>query len=80
MIKLRRWPQDYPQEEQEMTTTIENQEQRPVMTLAEVSKYLGCDPRTVGKAVEDGTIKSVKIGKRVLVLRAPLEQMLRGEA
>ena len=53
---------------------------KPVMTVAETSKYLGCDPRTVGKAIEDGTIKSVKIGRRVLVLRAPLEQMLRGEA
>lgn len=66
-----------------MSTTAENAEKtttRPVMTLAEVSKYLGCDPRTVGKAVEEGTIKSVKIGRRVLVLRAPLEQMLRGEA
>lgn len=65
-----------------MSTTHEADQlaEKPIMTVAETGRLLGCDARTVSRAIEDGTIKSVKIGRRILVLREPLMRMLRGEA
>lgn len=60
-------------------TAIQNTAEKPVLTLAETGNIMGLDHRTVSKAIEDGTIKAVKIGRRTLVLREPLMRMLRGE-
>ena len=61
--------------EMTMTTT-----QKPVLSIAETGRLLDLDPRTVSKAIEDGTIKAIRLGKRTLVLREPLMKMLNGEA
>ena len=45
---------------------------RPVMTVAETSKMLGTDPRTISKAIENGTVQAIRIGRRTLVLARPL--------
>lgn len=73
-------PEDYPQEDEMTAENKTETEIRPVMTVAETSKMLGADPRTISKAIENGTIQAIRIGRRTLVLRAPFEAMLRGEA
>ncbi|WP_448071890.1 helix-turn-helix domain-containing protein [Georgenia yuyongxinii] len=40
-----------------------------VITRKEVAEALGVDPRTVTVGIEDGTIPSVKIGRRVVIPR-----------
>lgn len=64
-----------------MTTTNQatTAAEKPIMSAAETSRLLGCDVRTVSKAIENGTIKAIKIGRRTLVLREPLMRMLNGE-
>lgn len=56
-----------------MTTTT-----KPTMSVREASELLDLDPRTVSKAIEEGTIPAMKIGRRILVLREPLMRMLSG--
>jgi excisionase family DNA binding protein len=45
-----------------------------VITRQEAAEALGVDPRTVTVGIEDGTIPSVKIGRRVVI---PREKFLR---
>lgn len=52
----------------------------PTMSVRETADLMGLDPRTVGKAIDEGTIPAIKIGRRILVLREPLMRMLSGEA
>lgn len=40
-----------------------------VITRKEVAEALGVDPRTVTVGIEDGTIPSVRIGRRVVIPR-----------
>jgi|AntAceMinimDraft_1070359.scaffolds.fasta_scaffold322792_2 excisionase family DNA binding protein len=51
--------------------------QRPARR-ADVASVLGCDVRTVDHAIEDGTIKSFRIGRRVFVPVKPLLTLLEG--
>ena len=53
--------------------------QRPARR-ADVASVLGCDVRTVDQAIEDGTIKSFRIGRRVFVPVKPLVTLLEGGA
>jgi excisionase family DNA binding protein len=41
------------------------------ITRTQVSQALGIDPRTVRIGIEDGTIPSVRIGRRILIPRLP---------
>ncbi|REK78360.1 DNA-binding protein [Rhodococcus erythropolis] len=45
----------------------------PVQTGADLARV---DVRTFRKGIEDGTIPAIRIGKRVLVLRAPFLALL----
>lgn len=45
-----------------------------VITRLEAAQALGVDPRTVTVGIEDGTIPSVRIGRRVVI---PREKFLR---
>lgn len=49
------------------------------LPVAEVaSKVFHVDPRTVNRAIADGTIPAVRLGRRVFVPRLPLLEMLDG--
>lgn len=45
-----------------------------VITRQEAAQALGVDPRTITVGIEDGTIPSVKLGRRVVI---PREKFLR---
>jgi excisionase family DNA binding protein len=49
---------------------------RLVLTLEETATLLGTSVKVVRKAVQAGTIRSIKIGRKTLVLRVALEQQL----
>ncbi|WP_413230890.1 helix-turn-helix domain-containing protein [Occultella kanbiaonis] len=49
---------------------------RPVLNLAEVAGLLGVDYRGVSRACTDGSLPSVRIGRRVLVPRKPFLALL----
>lgn len=40
-----------------------------VITRQEAAEALGVDPRTITVGIEDGTIPSVKLGRRVVIPR-----------
>ncbi|MFV0374799.1 helix-turn-helix domain-containing protein [Microbacterium sp.] len=40
-----------------------------VITRQEATEALGVDPRTITVGIEDGTIPSVKIGRRIVIPR-----------
>lgn len=44
---------------------------KAALTRSEVARALDIDPRTVTAGIEDGTIPSVRIGRRVLIPRLP---------
>lgn len=46
------------------------------ITKQAAAEVLGVDPRTLGRGIEDGTIPSVRIGRRVVIPRLPFLQML----
>lgn len=48
------------------------------ITKAEAAEVLGIDPRTLGRGIEEGTIPSIKIGRRVVVPRVPFLRLLTG--
>ncbi len=52
----------------------------PVLSVDDVAKLLGLGKNQVYKAISRGEIDVMRIGKRILILRAPLERKLRGEA
>ncbi|PPH23321.1 hypothetical protein C5C99_01415 [Rathayibacter sp. AY1C4] len=49
---------------------------RATLTLAEVASLLGVDPRTASAAASAGDIPSVRVGRRILIPRAPLLALL----
>jgi excisionase family DNA binding protein len=53
---------------------------RQTYRLQEVAKILGVGRNQAYEAAKRGEIPSIKVGKRVLVPRAALERLLRGEA
>ncbi len=53
--------------------------ERPVLTLDETAKLLGLSVKIVRREVKSGNIKGIKIGRKTLVLRGPLERRLAGE-
>ena len=42
------------------------------VTRADVAKLLGVDERTVTRAIVDGQLPSLRVGRRVLIPRVPL--------
>jgi len=51
-------------------------ENRLTLTVPEAAKLIGISRMTAYGAVRDGTIPSIRIGRRVLVPRAALDRML----
>lgn len=47
-----------------------------VISRADAARLLGCDPRTVGRGIADGTIPSIKLGRRRLIPRKPFMKLL----
>lgn len=45
------------------------QSKAAAITRAEAAAALGIDPRTVSVAINDGTIPSIRLGRRVLIPR-----------
>ena len=43
------------------------------------ARALGCDVRTLNHGIESGLIKHLKLGRRVLILRIPLVELLSGK-
>ena len=48
---------------------------RPALTTSEVAKLLRIDTRTVTRAIDDGDIPAVRIGKKWFVPRLPFIAM-----
>jgi excisionase family DNA binding protein len=53
---------------------------RQTADVYEAATLLGCSAETVRRRVRDGTIPSVKIGRKVLISREVLRRLLLGEA
>lgn len=51
---------------------------RATLTIAEVSELLEVDHRTVHRAIRDGQLPSIEVGRRILVPREPLLALLTG--
>jgi excisionase family DNA binding protein len=48
---------------------------RPALRT-DVASVLGCDVRTVDRAIEEGVIRAFRIGRRVFIPVIPLVQLL----
>jgi excisionase family DNA binding protein len=55
---------------------MENSTNRAVLTVDETAEVLGISRNSAYKAVAEGQIPSIRVGKRILVLRKPLTKML----
>ena len=55
---------------------MENSTNRAVLTVDETAEVLGISRNSAYKAVAEGQIPSIRVGKRILVLRKPLIKML----
>ena len=56
--------------------TMEDVKNRAVLTVDETAQALGISRNSAYKAVAEGQIPSIRVGKRILVLRKPLNRML----
>ncbi len=61
-----------------MTAEAEEPGPSPVMTVDEAAAYLQISRGLAFAAVRDGTLPSVRIGRRILVPRRQLEALLDG--
>lgn len=52
---------------------------KPIISVADAAKLLGLGANQVYAGVKRGEIDAMRIGKRILILRQPLERKLRGE-
>jgi excisionase family DNA binding protein len=55
---------------------MEDKTNRAVLTVDETAEALGISRNSAYKAVSEGQIPSIRVGKRILVLRKPLTKML----
>ena len=51
---------------------------RSVILVSEAARFLGCDPRTVSRAVKSGTIKGFTLGRRVYIPVRTFQNLLEG--
>ena len=52
--------------------------EKQTLTIDEAAKVLGVGRNKAYEAVHRGEIPTIRIGKRILVLREPLKRMLEG--
>lgn len=50
----------------------------PVLTIKELAKRWGLDPKTVRAGIEEGHLPAFRIGRRVLIPRAAVERLEQG--
>ena len=55
---------------------MEDLKDRAVLTVDETAETLGISRNSAYKAVAEGQIPAIRVGKRILVLRKPLTKML----
>lgn len=63
----------------ETETVPAGQRPSPVLTVDEAAVYLRISRGLAFAAVRDGTLPSIRIGRRILVPRRQLEALLAGE-
>ncbi|MEU4208217.1 helix-turn-helix domain-containing protein [Rothia terrae] len=51
---------------------------KATVTAVDAAELLGVDRRTVSRGIADGTIPSIRVGRRVLIPRVRLLHMLTG--
>lgn len=51
-----------------------------IVTRVEAGELFGCDPRTITQGIKDGTIPSIRLGRRVVIPREPLLALLSAPA
>lgn len=56
-----------------------NNSAKAAIRPTDAAAILEVDPRTVLRAIEEGTIPSIRVGRRVLIPRLPFLRMLTGE-
>jgi excisionase family DNA binding protein len=61
---------------QDMTDTARTDSKRTTMTVEEAAKVLGISRGLAYQGVTEGSIPSIRIGRRILVPRARLMQLL----
>ncbi len=54
--------------------------ERPTLSVAETADLLGISRWLVQQAVRDGSLPSVRVGRRILIPKVRLEAMLAGPA
>jgi excisionase family DNA binding protein len=52
--------------------------EKPVLTLEETATLLGSSVKTIRNEIKAAKIKAIKVGRKTLVLRSPLEKQLAG--
>ena len=52
---------------------------RPVLTIEETAAIFGASIKMIRRAIKDGELETVKIGRTTFVLREPLEQKLKAD-
>lgn len=52
---------------------------RPVLTIAETAAVFGASIKMIRRAIRDGEIATIKIGRTTFVLREPLERRLQAD-
>lgn len=52
---------------------------KATVTTVEAAELLGVDRRTVSRGIADGTIPSIRVGRRLLIPRVRLLHMLTGQ-
>lgn len=59
-----------------MNTDVLNNSEKVALTLSEAARILDCDPRTVSRAIAQGAIPSISIGRRKLIPVATFKKLL----
>jgi excisionase family DNA binding protein len=47
-----------------------------VITRSQAARLLKCDPRTVSRGIESGSIPAIKLGRRQVIPRTPFLKLL----
>lgn len=49
------------------------------LTAKQAAEVLNVDPRTISRAIQDGSIPAIRLGRKVIIPRIPFIKMLTGE-
>jgi len=72
------WPEWFPTHEKRPMTAVPT-ERAPVLTVQEAADYLRISRGLACAAVRDGSLPSMRIGRRILIPRRQLEALLDGD-